>query len=289
MSRLLKPFGYFEPATVEEAIGLLSTHGDKAKVLAGGTDLIISMKRREILPEKVIYIKAIPGLDYIEYDQESGLRIGSLTTHSTIADSPIVRDKFGLLATACGKVGTPQIRNAGTIGGNICKAGPSQDTPPSLLVLDARLKLVSLNGERIIPIDQFFIAPFQTALKPIELITEIQIPPLPPRSAGCYKWTTKIVNIDETLVGVAVLIAIDPSNSVCSEIKIGLCSVAPTPMRARRAEKVLLGKKLGSSVIEQAAKVASEEIMPRSRADYRRKMTEVLAREAVEEVWQKVK
>ena len=288
MFRLLRPFKCFEPGTVEQAIELLSTYGDKAKVLAGGTDLLISMKKRETLPENVICIKGIPNLDYIEYDQEAGLRIGALATHSAIADSPVVRDHCELLATACGKVGTPHVRNMGTIGGNICKAGPSQDSIPALLVLDARLKLVSLNGERIILIDQFFTAPFQTALKPTELLTEIHIPTPPPRSAGCYKWSTKITTVDETLVGVAVLIALDSSNSVCSHVKIGLCSVAPTPIRARRAEELLRGKKIDNGLIEKAAKVAAEETRPRSRADYRRRMTSLLVKRAINEAWQSI-
>ncbi len=156
MLRVLKPFEYSEPGTVEEAVQLLSTHGTKAKVLAGGTDLLISMKRKLAAPQYVVYIGAIPNLDYIRCDEKDGLRIGALATHAAIADSPIIRDKVGLLATACNKVGNPHIRNMGTIGGNLCQAGPSQDTPPVLLVLDAKLKLVSLNGERLVPIDKFF-------------------------------------------------------------------------------------------------------------------------------------
>ena len=289
MARLLKPFEYLEPKSAEEAVQLLSKYGDKAKVLAGGTDLLISMKKRKIIPQYVVYVKGIPELDYIQFSQEAGLKIGALATHSTIADSPIIKDKFELLATACGKVGTPQVRNMGTIGGNICQGGPSQDTIPSLLVLDAKLKLVSSNGERIVPIDQFFIAPFKTALHAAELLTEIQIPPLPPRSAGCYKWFTKIVTVDETLVGVAVLMSRDSTDDICSDIKIALCSVAPTPMRARRAEEVLRGKKIDNKLIDQAAQVAAGETKPRSRADYRRRMTRVLVAEAITETWQKIK
>lgn len=213
MARLLKPFEYLEPGTVEEAVQLLSKYGDKAKVLAGGTDLLISMKRRKITPQHIVYIKGIPELDYIRYSQEAGLKIGVLATHSAIADSAIIRDKFELLATACGKVGTPQVRNMGTIGGNICEGGPSQDSIPPLLVLEARLKLVSLHSERIVPIDEFFIAPFKTALQEAELLTEIQIPTPPPRSAGCYKWFTKITTVDETLVGVAVLMSLDSTGA----------------------------------------------------------------------------
>ncbi len=289
MTRLLKPFEYFEPKTVEEAVQTLSRYGDKAKVLAGGTDLLISMKKRKIGPQCVVYIKGIPELDYINYSQEAGLRVGALATHSAIADSPIIRDKFELLATACGKVGTPQVRNMGTIGGNICEGGPSQDSIPSLLVLEAKLKLVSLHGERIVPIDEFFIAPFNTALQEAELLTEIQIPNPPPRSAGCYKWFTKITTVDETLVGVAVLMSLDSTSGVCSELRIGLCSVAPTPIRARRAGEVLRGKKIDHGLIEQVAQVAAEEARPRSRAGYRRRMTKVLVAEAINETWQKIK
>ena len=289
MLRVLKPFEYFEPGTVEEAIQILSTYGAKAKVLAGGTDLLILMKREEISPQYIVNIKNIPELDYIEHSQEDGLKIGALTTHQSIADSPIVRDKFGLLATACSKVGGFQIRNMGTIGGNICRAGPSQDTIPSLLVLDAKLKLVSLQGERVVPIDKFFTAPFQTVLNETELLTEIQIPTPPPRSAGCYQWFTKITTVDETLVGVAVLMALDSTGSICKDVKIGLCSVAPTPMRAKQAEELLRGKKLEDKLVEQAAQVAAEETSPRSRADYRRRMTRVLVREVLNETWQKIR
>jgi len=289
MSRLLKPFEYFEPKTVQEAVEFLSKYGDKAKVLAGGTDLLISMKKRKISPQYVVYIKGIPELDYINYSQEAGLKIGALATHSAIADSPVVREKFELLATACGKVGTPQVRNMGTIGGNICEGGPSQDSIPSLLVLGAKLKLVSLNGERIVPIDEFFITAFKTALREAELLTEIQIPAPPPRSAGCYKWFTKITTVDETLVGVAVLMSLDSSDDICNNLRIGLCSVAPAPIRARRAEEVLRGKKIDNKLIDQAARVAAEETSPRSRADYRRRMTEVLVREAITDTWRKIK
>ena len=289
MTRLLKPFEYLEPETVEEAVEFLSRYGDKVKVLAGGTDLLISMKKRRISPQCVVYIKSIPELDYINYSQEAGLRIGALATHSAIADSPVVRDKFELLATACGKVGTPQVRNMGTIGGNICQGGPSQDSIPPLLVLEAKLKLVSLQSERIVPIDEFFIAPFKTALQEAELLTEIQIPIPPPRSAGCYKWFTKITTVDETLVGVAVLMSLDSSDDICSDLRIGLCSVAPTHIRARQAEEVLRGKEIDNGLIEQVAQVAAEEAKPRSRADYRRRMTKVLVAEAINETWQKIK
>ncbi len=289
MPRLLKPFEYHEPISLQEALEALDRYRNEAKVLAGGTDVLVSIKRERINPKYVVYIKSIPDLNYIDYSQQDGLKIGALATHQAVANSPLVREDYALLATACNKVGTPQVRNVGTIGGNICMAGPSQDTIPPLLALEAKLKLVSLNGERILPIDKFFIAPFQTALNETELLTEIQIPTLPPRSASGYLWRTKITAVDETMVGVAVLMTLDPTGGLCQDIRIGLCSVAPTPMRARQAEAVLKGKKIDDRLVEQAAQVAATETRPRSRADYRRRMTTILVKQAINEVWQKLK
>lgn len=287
MGRAFKSFEYFEPGTVEEAIQILSIYGAKAKVLAGGTDLLVSMKRKEIKPQCIVYIKNIPELSYIEYNQKTGLRIGALASHEEIAHSPTIRSKFELLATACRKIGTPQVRNMGTLGGNICQGGPSQDTIPPLLVLDARLKLAGSRGERIVPIEEFFIAPFQSALHDAELLIEIQIPTPPPQSAGCYKWITKRTKVDESLVGAAVLMVSDSTDGICKDIRIALCSVAPIPFRARKAEDLLRGKKIRNKLLQQVAQVAAGETRPRSRAEYRRNMTRVLVKRAVDEVWQR--
>lgn len=281
-------FKYLEPKTIEEATHLLSKYGAKAKILAGGTDLIVSMNRNKIKPDYIIYLGHIPDLDYIKYSLKDGLRVGALATHRAISSSGIVKKKYPLLAMACGRIGTPHIRNMGTIGGNLCNAGPSADTPPALLVLDARLRLVSDQKERIIPIDQFFIAPFRTALGETELATEIQIPPLPTKSAGTYQWASKITTVDETLVGVAVLMVSGPAET-CRDIRIGLSSVAPIPMRARQAEEMLRGNKVTKELVKQTALVASGETKPRSRADYRRRMTMILVRDAINEVWQRIK
>lgn len=286
MYRVLPPFKYLEPKTIGETIQILSTYGAQAKVLAGGTDLVVSMKKRKVTPQYVVYIKNIPNLDCIEYSEADGLRIGPLATHKSIATSLIIRDKFEVLATACSKIGTPHIRTMGTIGGNICMAGPSQDTPPALLVLDAKLKLVSSEGERIVPIDGLFIAPFKTAIKDTELLTEIQIPALPPGTASSYQRTVKRTVVDEALAGVAVVMTID--DDICKEIGIGLCSVAPTPVRAKHAEEVLRGQKLEDRLIEEAAQTAAQEASPRSRPDQRRRMVGILLKRAINEIWQKI-
>jgi carbon-monoxide dehydrogenase medium subunit len=281
--RRLPRFEYLAPSSIQEACFLLKTYGDKAKALAGGTDLLIDIRRRKVIPSYIVGLRNIPGTDYISYHEANGLRIGALATLNAIASSPVIREKFGLLATACQKVGNPQIRNMGTIGGNVCTGGPSQDTPPCLLALEAKLKLVSADGERLVPITEFFSAPFQTVLGNDEILSEIQIANPPPRSAGCYHWLTKRTAVDETLVGVAALVTLNAEHRVCTDIRLGLGSVASTVMRARQAEEFLRGKAFDGGLVEEAATLAASETRPRSRAAYRQKMTAVLVRKAVED------
>ena len=287
--RRLPRFDHLEPKTIEEACSLLSKYKGRAKVIAGGTDLLPSMKNRRITPAYIINIRSIPNLDYIHYTDAEGIKIGALATLHDIASSPTIQEKLPLLADAALKIGTPQVRNMGTIGGNICNASPSADLAPSLLVLEARLKLTSADGERVTHIAEFFVGPFKTVVREDELLTELQISIPSPRSAGCYKWLTKRTAVDETLVGVATLIVLDTKDNVCHDIKLGLCSVAPTPMRAIRAEELLRGRRIEDKLIKEVAVLAAEEASPRSRADYRRKMTEVLVLRAINEALRNIK
>lgn len=286
----LPGFEHLEAATVDEAVSLLAQHKGQARVIAGGTDLLVLMKKRRLAPRYLINVKPIRNLDYIRFSPQSGLVIGALACLQSIANSAVVKGRFDLLATACNKIGTPQVRNMGTIGGNIGTGGPSQDSIPALLVLGAKLRLVSTDGERMLPVEDCFLAPFQTAIGETELLTEIQIPVPPPKSAGSYRWLTKLTAVDETLVGVAVLLVVDPKdNSICQDIRIGLGSVAPVPFRAKRAEELLRGEKLETRTIEQVAETAAAETRPRSQAGYRREMTALLVAEAINEALEKMK
>ncbi len=276
-------FEYLAPRTLEEALSLLSQYKERAKVLAGGTDLLVRMKERKATPAYLIDFGNVKDLDYVRRDNEGGLRIGALATHQSIVDSNLVRGGYGLLATACHKIGTPQIKNMGTIGGNLCNAGPSADSAPPLLVLEAKLKLASAKGWREVTLDRFFTGPFQTVMKDDELLTEIILPPVPPRTGGSYQWLTKITAVDETLVGVAALVVVDDKKGIVKDARIALCSVAPTPMRAKKAEEVLRGREVKDGLIEEVAMVAASETRPRSRADYRKRMSAVLAERAIKE------
>ncbi len=285
--RSLKAFEYHEPGSVQEAMDLLIKFGGSAAVIAGGTDLLISMKKRAMNPDHLISIAKIPGLDFIRKTDDGGFQIGPLATHAAIGGSPLINEYLPMLATACNKVGTPQVRNMGTIGGNLCKAGPSQDTPPVLVVLEAELRLLGPQGERIVPLSSFCTGPFCTIIRPDELVTEILIPPLPPNSAGCYKFSTKVTVEDETLAGAGVLLVCKDA-STCLDLRIGLSSVSPVPLRARMAEDILRGQPFNAQRIDDAARTASMEAEPRSRAQYRRHMIYVLVRDAITELHQRI-
>ncbi len=282
-------FEYFCPSSVEEGCSLLYKHKTEAKILAGGTDLFVKMKKKEILPRVVISLKGIQKLDRIEWDDKEGLRIGPLVTHEVLVNHPIVREKFDFLSDACLKIGTRQVRNMGTLVGNLCNASPSSDASAPLLVLETRLKLVHLYGERVVPLEEFFIGPFQTILDPQEIVAEVKIPRPPRFSAGSYEYIHKASSVGETLVGAAVLLTMDQKDSSCQQVRIGLSSAAPTPIRAKAAERTLKGKKMNAKIIREAAQVASDETQPRSRPWYRREIAKVLVERAILQAMEKIR
>jgi CO/xanthine dehydrogenase FAD-binding subunit len=236
-----------------------------------------------LLPDYLISIGGISELDYIKYDESSGLRIGVLANIVNIADSPLVRSKFNLLAQAASMLGSPSIRNQATLGGNLCNAAPSADTAPPLLVLGAKVKIVGVDGEKVVPLEDFFTGPGQTILGSNHLFTEIQIPNLLPHSGGVYLKQTRSQGADLALVGVAVLVVME--GKIIRDVKIALGAVAPTPIRAKKAEEILKGKKLDDPILEACSRAAVNEAKPiddvRSSADYRRKLVAVLTKRAM--------
>jgi len=292
MLRKIKEFEYFAPSTLSDALALLEqykSNNGNAKIFAGGTDLLVQMKERKLTPEYLIDIKKITELDYIKYNENEGLKIGALTTHSSIANSKIINEKYNILTEASLAVGSVQTRNRGTIVGNICTSSPSADTPPALIALDANLKLISTEGERIVNIKDFFINPFKNIIKKTELITEIQIENLPQNSGSIYLSLPKITAEDETLVGVGVVITVkNIENKVCTNVRIGLGSVAPTPIRAEMAENFLQGKRIDDDIINEAAEIASNETSPRSRAEYRKEMVKVYVKRALNQAIKRI-
>ncbi len=287
------PFEYLEPLSIKETVSLLEEYGYKARILAGGTDLVPSMKDKTISPEYVINIGKIADLDYIHFDNGNGIRIGALTTIRSIEQSPQIKTGCGILCQAASQLASTSIRNVATIGGNLCNCSPSADMAPALLAMSATLKLVGAGGERVVPLEQFLAGPGSTCLQPDELLVEIQIPRLPTRSAGVYlKFGTR-GGEDLALVGVAALLTLNSEDGTCADVKLALGAVAPTAMRAHRAEAVLKGKRLDQKLIEEAARTASEESIPiddiRGSAEYRREMIKVFARDAIKQAAQLAK
>jgi len=281
--RRLPKFEYLTPKTIEEAVSLLSEHNGAARPMAGGTDLLLKMKRWEIFPPYLVGLKNISGLGYIEFDDVQGLRIGPLATLHAMETSSLVREKYPILSNAASTIGSLQIRNLGTVVGNVCNALPSADMLPGLIVLGAKIKVVSRKGEKKVAIEDFITGPGQTILANDEIATEVQVPPLLPRSGGVYIKHALREAMDLAIVSVATLMTLD--GEICNEVKICLGTVGPTPIRAMKAEQILRGKPFSDEGIRQASEMASEEAQPRSTmrgsAEYRKEMVKVLTARAL--------
>ena len=288
----LPKFEYHAPASLSEALGLLAKYDGKAKVFAGGTDLLISMKKREILPEHLISLKGIAELKGIHHDQKEGMKIGALTTLDEIEHSTVVKDKFSVLWDAVYVMASPQIRSLGTIGGNLCSAAPSADTAPPLMVLDASVEIIGANGERKVFVENLFKGPGESVLKPDEILTRIDIPYPSEKSNGAYLKLMRRAAMDLAQVGVAVCLRFDPGKKICSQARIALGAVGSTPIRVPKAEQILLNKEVNETAGKEAGKMASQEASPRSsfRAskEYRKEMIEVLTKRAVMAAYRRV-
>jgi carbon-monoxide dehydrogenase medium subunit len=280
-------FEYLEPATIEEAVSLLTKYNGRAKVIAGGTDLLVQMRQKVIRPDCIVDIMNIPGLDYINYDEKKGLRIGALTTIRSLEKSAELRQRYPVISQAASQLGSVAIRNMGTLGGNLCNAAPSAETAPALIGLSAKARIVGPDGERVVPLEDFFTGPGTTVLKTAELLVEIQVPVLPPRTKGVYLKHAIRGTIDLAIVGVAIIITLEPETKVCEDIKVVLSAVAPTPMRAKKTEELIRGKRIDDTLIIDGAESASTEARPisdvRASAWYRTEMVKVLTRRALRE------
>jgi carbon-monoxide dehydrogenase medium subunit len=303
----MKKFDYLKPKTLEEALSLLNQQGKKAKLIAGGTDVIVLIKQKTMAPDILISLRGIPGLDQIQYN--GTLRIGALVTHRAIEKSEVIRKEFSALADAADVLGSIQIRNVATIGGNICTAAPSADTATPLLVLGTQVKIKSLKEEKTVPIEEFFTGPGETILKKGEIVTELVMPKPLPHTGSAYWKLQRRLALDLPILGVSTLLSLDkgtiscsdmlctvsPISSilhtmeqdelVCKEVRIALGVAAPTPIRALKAESLLRGKKISDELLEEVAETAVKEAQPRDtirgEAWYRRDMIRVLVKRMV--------
>jgi carbon-monoxide dehydrogenase medium subunit len=276
-------FEFFSPKTIQEAIDILQTY-DNARVMAGGTDLLLKLKKGEIQSEVVVGLKNIEGLNRIVYAADKGLTIGATVLLAEVAGDKTIHKNYPGISAAARKTANVQIRNMGTVIGNLCNASPSADNAPMLLVLDGRLNIVGSDGIRRLALKDFFKGPGITDLGKSEIVESIDVPPPEPNTGTSYLSLSARGQVDCTAVGVAVKLT--KAGNICKDVKIAIGACASTPLRLLEAEASLNGKSLSEKQIEQAAKIAAEKTRPiddvRASAAYRSVVVEVLVKRTIE-------
>ncbi|MFQ5633529.1 MAG: FAD binding domain-containing protein [bacterium] len=282
----MKPpaFKYFAPKSLDDALEQLAEYGDEAKVLAGGQSFVPIMNFRLAQPAVLIDLNGIPELFYIRSDKKNGLRIGAMTRQREVERSELIKKQAPLIHETMPFISHPQIRNRGTVGGSIAHADPAAELPAVMLALDASYRVKNKNGERVVSAREFHQGLFTTALEPDEILTQISIPPLPPRT-GCAFQEVARRHGDFALVGVAAIVSLDKKN-ICQKAELVFLSVGDGPVEAQEAAKILSGQTLSEGVILAAAETAaSKDIFPVSdihaSESFRRHLAKVLAERAL--------
>jgi carbon-monoxide dehydrogenase medium subunit len=278
---------YLKPATLAEALDVLDeSRHVRCVAYAGGTDVIPRLKARLIRPPEVLVdLKGIRELDFISYDDHHGLKIGALATISSVIANESIRAKYPALLQGAESIAATHIQNRATLSGNLCSAVPSADSAPGLLCLGAKVVCLSKGGERTVELDQFFLGPNATSLRPGEIVKEIQVPPVIAGTRGAYLKLSPRSRMDLAVVGVAAVVW--KERGTFGDVRIGLGAVAPTPMRAVKAERRLRGEAISEEAILEASTLAARECEPiddhRASAAYRRMMVEVLVKRAIQQ------
>jgi len=256
----MKPFKYFSPSTIEEAISFYGQHSETAKYIAGGTDVIVKLKEGWMEPDFLISLRKIEEMKELhKNDATKELSIGATVTHATLEKSLMIRNEYPIIYDAVSNIGSLQVRNVGTIGGNLINAVPSADGAIPLIALDGVALLHGPDGERSADVKDLFLSPYKTILKPGEILKKITIPPQPPRTGSAYVKFGRRAAMELPLIGIGVLLTMDDDLETCTKARIVLGVAAPIPMRAVDAEKYLLGKKISEDVLIEAGKIAADE------------------------------
>ncbi len=276
------PFEWHAPASLAEALALKAAHGEEARFLAGGQSLVPAMNFRVAQPAILVDLNRVAGLDSV-VEENGALRLGAMLRHARLERDATAARTHPILAEALHEVAHPQIRNRGTIGGNLSHADPASEMPAVMLALDARFGLRNAAGEREVAAADFFLGPLTTALRPDEMLTEIRLPALPPRSGTAFLEVARRQG-DYPMMGVAAVVTLDAAG-MCIAARIACCSAGPTPVAAPRAAAALLGTRLGEADIAAAAELLRDEVEPlgsvQASAGYQRHLAGVLARRAL--------
>ncbi|HEX2386483.1 MAG TPA: xanthine dehydrogenase family protein subunit M [Candidatus Binatia bacterium] len=288
----MRDFEYLEPTTVAEACDLLKRYGGEARPYAGGAYLSIVMRQGLLQPKALVNIKKIGELKGIRFDATDGLVIGALTTHRELETSEIAREKFPIFAHVEREVANIRVRNVGTIGGNLASGEPLTDLAQVFMTLDARVAIAGPAGNRVIPIEELFLDYYHTILAEDEILTHVIVPPLPPRSGIEYIRFSSSSVVDKPCVGVCVRMTLGNDDALKS-VRVALGCVAPTPLRARKAEELLSGQRFSAENTEQAASAAGNECSPtsdlRGSERFKRGIVRVLVRRAAETAYERAR
>ncbi len=281
----LPKFEYFAPKTLPAALSILAEKGEGAHLFAGGTDVMVKMTAGRLKPKAIIQLMDVQGLDGIHFHPADGLTIGATARLARVASHPDILEHYPALVHAVEVMANVEVRNMATVAGNLCNAAPSADTAPPLIAMGAEVILVSSNGQRRLPLDQFFKGPGLTAIEYGDVMTSIHVPPPQPKSGASYMRISARCGVDIAAVGVGVMAAFNGKG--CKEARVVLGAVAPIPMRANKTEDFMVGRNWTDGLICEAGDMAAEEAKPisdvRASADWRKKMVAVLTRRTLEE------
>jgi carbon-monoxide dehydrogenase medium subunit len=284
---MIHDFNYLKPGSVKEALAMLADHADECKVICGGQSLLIVMRQGLVAVDYLIDLKGLNELSYIKYDDKEGLKLGATTTHRIIEKSKVIKKNYPVLTAMEEKLASIQVRNWGTIGGNLAHADAAGDPAPVLISLGAKIKLGSKKGDRVMSLEEFYTDLFETAMEHDEIVLEVQVPPAPPKTGSAYQKFNLIEN-DQGIVAVAATVTAD-KGGVCTDAKIVLGNAGVIPIRAKSAEKVLIGKKLTDKLFAEAGEAAAGDADPvsdiHSSADFRRHLIKVLTKRMVKKAW----
>jgi carbon-monoxide dehydrogenase medium subunit len=289
---MIHNFNYHRATSLQEALSLLEKFKEDYKIICGGQSLLILMRQGLVAPENLIDIKGVKEMSYIDHDPKKCLKIGSATTHREIEKSPLIKKYYPVLVEMEENLASVQTRSWGTIGGNLAHGDPAGDPAPILIASNATVKLASLEGERILPLEDFFIDIFETALEEGELLTEIQTPILPKKSSVAYE-KFNIIKNNQGIVSVAVSMTVAEDGIGCEDARIVLGAAAATPLRAKEAEQMLIGKNIDTKLLARVGKKASEECDPVSdihaTETYRRSLVKTLTTRITKKAWEQAK
>jgi carbon-monoxide dehydrogenase medium subunit len=288
---MIHDFTYLRPSSLKEALTMLAEHKDECKVICGGQSLLIIMRQGLLATDYLVDIKHIKELDYIQFDAKSGLKIGATTTHHTIETSDVIKKNYPILVAMENKLASIQVRNWGTIGGNLAHADPAGDPGPVLMALNANIKVGSAQGERTMALEDFSLDFFETALEEGEIVLEVQVP-VPEAKTGAAYQKFNLLESDQGMVGVAAAVTLNGGGK-CKDVRVVLGNAGPKPILVKKIEELLIGKTYDEKLFAEAGKIASEDCEPVSdihaSEEHRRHLLGVLTKRMLKQAWEQAK